>query len=318
MTESKPEVVCLGIIVADIVGKPIDQWPERGKLVLVDRMETHVGGCAANTSIGLVRMGVAAACVGKVGHDGLGDFVVDVLRRNSVDTSRIVRSDTAATSATMVFVHSDGERSFLHCVGANGTLQVEEIDRDFCCQPKVLHVAGALLMPGFDGEPTSRILKAAKEAGVITCLDTAWDFTGKWLATLQPCLSHVDYFVPSIEEARMLTGRQEPADIARALLDYGIQVAALKMGEAGCYVRSADCELRIPSFVVDTVDATGAGDAFAAGFLAGLVKGWDLEQTGRLANAVGAACVTALGTTSGLRGFDETVEMMNTLPVRPL
>ncbi|NLN75285.1 MAG: sugar kinase [Armatimonadetes bacterium] len=295
------EVTCLGILVADVVGKPVDVLPDRGKLMLVDRMELHGGGCANSTGIGLSRLGIKTAVIGKVGRDGFGDFMVDNLTRNGVDCAGVVRDDSAATSATMVLVHGDGERSFIHYIGANGTLTEQDVNFDVVKSSKALHIAGSFLLPGFDGEPTARVLKKAREMGVITSLDTAWDSRGNWMKLLEPCLQYLDYAVPSIEEARMVTGKHEPADVAAVLMDKGVGTVALKMGDQGCYIRSKDLELSIPIYKVDVVDALGAGDAFAAGFLTGIVNGWDLERTGKFANATGAFCVTALGATTGIK-----------------
>jgi sugar/nucleoside kinase (ribokinase family) len=108
----------------------------------------------------------------------------------------------------------------------------------------------------------------------------------------------------------MVTGKHDPADVARVLMDNGVKVVALKMGVDGCYVKSADAEFRIPRFDVEAIDALGAGDCFAAGFLTGIVKGWDLERTVRFANAVGASCVTALGATTGVKSLADTSKFM--------
>src|SRR5687768_13892470 len=114
-----PDIACLGILVADLLGHPIDALPPRGRLGLVDRMNLHIGGCAANTGIDLARLGVAVSILGKVGVDGLGDFVLATLRREGLDTRGVVRDDEVGTSATMVMVSSDGERTFLHHLGGN-------------------------------------------------------------------------------------------------------------------------------------------------------------------------------------------------------
>lgn len=302
------DVTCLGILVADVVGKPVDTMPDRGKLMLVDTMELHTGGCASNTGTALAKMGIDAAIIGKVGADGFGDFMVNELEKWGADCSAIVRDNSVGTSATMVMVHGDGERSFIHYIGANAALTEDDVDFDAVRGTKILHVAGTFLMPSFDGEPTARVLKQAKEMGVTTSLDTAWDSRGSWMKLLRPCLPYVDYAVPSIEEARMVTGKHDPPDVAKVLMDEGVGVVALKMGDQGCYIRSRDVELTLPIYKVDVVDALGAGDAFAAGFLAGLVNGWDLEKTGRFANAVGAFCVTAIGATTGIRD-QQTIEL---------
>jgi sugar/nucleoside kinase (ribokinase family) len=309
------EVTCLGILVADVVGKPIDTYPERGRLQLVDRMELHSGGCAANTGVSLAKIGIRTAVIGKVGNDGFGDFLVQVLQQHGIDTRGVRRDEQEATSATMVMVHSDGERSFLHYIGANAALRLEDVDIDTVRQSQVLHVAGALVMPGIDGEPTAQLLRRAKEMGVITSFDTVWNTSSGWMNTVKPCLPYVDYMIPSIEEAKMLTGKEDPEDIAQVFLAHGVKVVGLKMGERGCYIRSSEVKLAIPRYQVQAVDALGAGDAFAAGFLTGVVKGWDLEQTGRFANAVGALCVTALGATTGVRSLQETLEFMQKTPM---
>lgn len=295
------DVTCLGILVADVVGKPVEQLPQRGKLSLVDRMELHGGGCANNTGIGLAKIGVKTAVIGKVGSDGFGDFMVNSLQASGVDASGVVRDKSSATSATMVMVHGDGERSFIHYIGANACLSEDDINWDIVKKSRILHVAGSFLMPGFDGQPTANVLKKAKELGVTTALDTAWDSKGQWMKLLEPCLQYIDYAVPSIEEARMVTGKQDAADVAKVLMDKGVGIVALKMGSEGCYIKSSDVEIRLPIYRVNAVDANGAGDAFAAGFLAGLVNGWDLERTGKFANATGAFCVTALGATGGIK-----------------
>jgi len=311
-----PEVVCLGILVADVLARPVDEFPQRGRLVLVDRMELHTGGCAGNTAIGLSRIGVSTGVIGKVGDDGFGDFFLSVMDREGVDASRVVRDGLVNTSGTMVMVHGDGERSFIHYFGANAALRAQDVDFDRLAGVKLLHVAGTYLLPAIDGEPTARLLAQARDRGLTTSLDTAWDSSGRWMATIEPALEHLDYFMPSIEEARMIAGLERPEDIADAFLARGVGVVALKMGEDGCYIASRREKMRVPAFEVSAVDATGAGDAFAAGFLAGVVKGWSLKETARFANAVGALCTLAIGTTAGIKSMDATREFMASAPLR--
>lgn len=304
------DVVCLGIMVADVVARPLVELPERGRLILVDQMELHTGGCAVNSGIALAKLGIKTGVMGKVGQDGFGDFVIHELERYGLETAGVRRDPVTNTSATMVMVDPDGERRFVHYLGANAELVEEDIDLELIRRAKILHVAGSLVMPRIDGGPTANILRQAQEMGVITSLDTVWDAKGRWMELIGPCLPYTDYFLPSLEEARQLAGRQEPSDIADEFLGRGVKVVGLKMGEAGCYIRTADQELYLPAYQVQAVDATGAGDAFVAGFFAGVVKGWDLEQTGRLANAVGALCVTAVGATTGVKSLEETLAFM--------
>lgn len=305
-----PHVACLGILVADLLGRPIDGLPPRGRLGLVDEMTLHVGGCAANTGIDLARLGVDTAVLGKVGQDGLGDFVVNTLEASGLDTRGVVRDGAVNTSATMVMVGGDGERTFLHYLGGNAQYRYEDVDWAVVQESIVLHVAGALVMPAFDGAPMADVLRRAKAADRVTSLDVVWDATGKWMKTLGPCLAYTDYFMPSLSEAQEITGRRGPKEVARALQDAGVKTVALKLGEEGSYIRTPDAEVTAPTFPVQPVDGTGAGDAFDAAFLCGLVNGWDMERTARFANAVGALCVTAIGATAGVRSFEETKEFL--------
>ncbi|MBN1137076.1 MAG: carbohydrate kinase family protein [Anaerolineae bacterium] len=307
MAKGKP-VVCLGILVADVIGRPVRTMPDPGRLVLIDEMGLFTGGCAANAATALARLGLPVEVIGRVGLDPFGDFLVCELEQRGIGTRGVSRDPEIGTSATMVLVDLDGERCFVHYIGANACLRLEDVDLAAIRSASILHVAGSLVMPGLDGEPTALLLQRAKSAGVITFLDTVWDDTGRWMQRLASCLPYVDYFVPSLAEAQALTGLEEPGDMARSLLDRGVQTVALKMGSAGCLVMTNDGgAFSVPAFAVNVVDATGAGDAFAAGFIAGVWLGYSLEQTARFANAVGALCVTGVGATGNVTSLPETL-----------
>ena len=310
MLSNKP-IICLGILVADIIGRPLRTVPDPGRLVLVDEMSMHTGGCAINTATALARLGLPVEVIGKVGTDSFGDFVLNALAERGISSKGVTRDRSVGTSATMVMVAPDGERSFVHFFGANAHLTLEDVDLSMVDAGSILHIAGSLLMPGIDGEPTAELLRHARAAGVTTFMDTVWDDTGRWMETLAPCLPYVDYFVPSLLEGRALTGLDDPAEVARALLAHGVKTVGLKMGVDGCLAMSAEGQVvRLPAFQVDVVDATGAGDAFAAGFIAGVWQGWELAKTARFANAVGALSVTGLGASGGVRSLSETLLFM--------
>jgi len=316
MAERDLDVACMGILVADVFGRPIDEWPQRGRLSLVKEMGISIGGCAANAGLDLVRLGAKAAVVGRVGDDGFGLVVRRILDSGGIDTSSIVTDPEIGTSATMVMVHGDGERSFIHYPGANGRVQPSDMPDSLLQRAKIVLLAGALVMPGFDGEPAAEVLRRAKAAGAITCLDTVWDATGTWMKLLGPVLPHADMFLPSIAEAAELTHETDPPRIAEKLMAYGVKIVGLKQGEAGCYLRTADEELSLPAFDITPVDGTGAGDAFVAGFLRGYLEGWPLERIGRFACAAGALATLAMGATTGVRSVAGTLAFMESTPVR--
>ncbi len=304
------DVLSLGIYVVDVLGRPIDEFPEKGKLVLFDELEIHTGGCANNTAIALTRLGLSAGAMGKVGTDAFGDLILQKLMDNGVDTVGMQQDPSSSTSFTFVAVASDGERTFHHYIGANGELCEADLNWEVIKSAKILHIAGALVMPRFDGAPMANVLQKAKTLGITTSLDTAYDATGKWIETLEPCLPYVDMFMPSIVEAQHLTGLPDAREIAQFLRrNYGIHTIAIKMGEDGSYVSTPEREHFASAYPVTAVDATGAGDAYVAGFLAGTLMGWDLKATAELASATGAACVTAIGTTAGIQNLEETLKI---------
>lgn len=304
------DVLSLGIYVVDVLGRPIDQFPEKGKLALFDELEIHTGGCANNTAIALTRLGISAGAMGKVGTDAFGDLILQGLVDNGVGTVGMRQDANTGTSFSFVAVASDGERTFYHYIGANGELCEADLDWKVIKGAKILHVAGALVMPRFDGVPMANVLREAKASGITTSLDTAYDATGRWMETLEPCLSYVDMFMPSIVEAQHLTGISDAREIAQFLRNnYGIHTIVIKMGENGSYASTPEAEHFAPAYSVNAVDATGAGDAYVAGFLAGTIMGWDLKATAELASATGAACVTAIGTTAGIQNLEETLKI---------
>ncbi len=310
------DVLCLGILVADALAKPITRVPDWGTLALIEHLELHPGGCANNTSIALARLGFRSAVIGQVGADGLGDFVIHRLQQEGVDTRGIRRAAAVGTSFTFVMIAPDGERALFHYPGANAALTLADIDFDSMTQTKVLDIGGSFVMPRIDGAPTAEILRRARDLGVVTVLDTVWNAEIDAYATIKPSLEWLDYFLPSLGEAKMIAQREAPADIAQFFLDHGVKTVGLKLGREGCYIRTPTLELKIPAYEVETVDDTGAGDAWRAGFIAGIVQDWDLERTGRLANAVGASCVTAIGCTAGIRSLPETLHLMETTKTR--
>ena len=302
------DVACLGIMVADALGRPIDTIPEKARLQLFDQMELHTGGCAINTGIAMAKLGNDVTVIGKVGADGFGDFLIKEIEGSGASAAGVVRAANTSTSFTFIMIASDGERRFLHTMGANATFNIDDVDMDIVRHSKILHIAGSYLMSTFDGEQTAEVLRRAKEAGVTTALDTAYnDRTKDWLGMMGPSLPYLDYFLPSIEEAEQISGHHEPEDMAKFFRDKGCKVAGIKLGREGCYVKSDDVEVKYPIYEVDTVDCSGAGDSWVAGFLTGVLKGWPLDKAALFGNATAAHCVQAIGCTTGVKSFEEVL-----------
>jgi len=300
-------------LVADTIVRTVAEMPESGKLGLVDRIELFSGGCASNAAIDMARLGLSVAIIGKTGRDGFGGFLAGVLRDAGVDAKGLVSDGGASTSASVALIEAGGERSFLHSYGANGLFSIGDVDFGVIAESRVVFVAGAMLMPTFDGGQCAELLRRAKGMGKMTVLDTAWDAKGRWMDLLRPCMGHIDLFMPSVDEARMLSGENEPESMADAFLAMGVGTAVIKLGGDGCLIKGegARSALVCPTYSqYKAVDTTGAGDSFVSGFLTGLSKGWDMARCAVLANAVGTHCVMHPGSSTGIRGFADTVSFI--------
>ena len=152
------------------------------------------------------------------------------------------------------------------------------------------------------------LVARARQAGMSVSIDTGWDARGEWLGVLGPCLPHADLLFVNEDEARELTGGRDPMEAARALKELGARTVVVKLGAEGCVVVRDEDIIGSPGFKAAVVDTTGAGDCFAGGFLAAVQRGLSYIEAARFANAVGALSVQKLGSTTGLLGYEETME----------
>ncbi|NSW76901.1 MAG: carbohydrate kinase family protein [Candidatus Atribacteria bacterium] len=308
------DVACVGIACADVLVKPISRFPERGKLSLVEELTLQAGGCALNAAIDLARLGVATTIVSKVGDDGFGRYLLETLQKEGVDTRGVVVDPSTPTSASVVLIDEVGERSIVHLLGTNARFTAGDIDPDVVRSSRILFIAGTFLMPLFDGEGTMWLSRAAREANVMVCMDTAWDSSGQWLRKIEGALPYLHWFMPSYEEAKALSGHSHPEAIARFFISRGVENVVIKLGEKGCYVASTaeNAAFYAPSYRLErVVDTSGAGDAFCAGFIAGLLSGFDVYRCARFANAVAAHCIMEIGTTRGVKERETILRFMN-------
>jgi len=313
------DVLCVGIAVNDVMAKAIDTVPDWDRLGTFDHIEHHIGGCAVNTGVDLVRLGASAAVSACVGRDGAGAFVRQRLQESGLDTSGLVETDRAATSYTFVMIGSDGRRRYLHHVGANAVFTDSHVPRDLLARARVLHLGGSLLMPAMDGEPTARLLARARDLGVITCMDTAFNPRVDSRALIEPCLPHLDLFIPSVEEAGAITGQSEAEAILDWFAPWSVRTLGIKLGSGGCVIRGGGMTTHYPAYQVEVVDGSGAGDAFMAGFLYGTLQGWATPESARFGNATAAHCIQAVGCSAGVPAAEQIGRFLADSPaIRPV
>jgi sugar/nucleoside kinase (ribokinase family) len=313
-------VICAGILVADIFVPPLKRLPQVGELVVTEDFLVQPGGCAANTAISLAKLGVSVGVAGKVGDDLFGDAVERDLRDKGVRTEMLQRSARFGTSKTVILPVIEEDRRYIHTIGANADFTSGDIDVSLAAQTQVFALGGYFVLPAFSAPRSAALLAALKQRGVRTVLDVVVPATEHppTLDDLRPVLPYVDVFTPNNVEATMLTGETNPAKQARLFLDAGCAIAVITRGSEGALLMSASQMLEMPAVPVEVVDMSGAGDAFVAGFIMGLLAHWSLEETLRFACLIGASACTHLGCADGVftRPEAEAYLQAHRLPVR--
>jgi sugar/nucleoside kinase (ribokinase family) len=297
-----PSVVCAGILVADLFVPPLERLPIGGDLVVTEDFLVQPGGCAANIAISLAKLGVSVSVVGKVGMDIFGDAIERDLQTSGVRTDALRRSSTHGTSKTVILPVIGEDRRYIHTIGANADFTVDDISVPLVMQAQVFALGGYCVLPRLEPQRIATLLNSMRENGVLTMLDIVVPASTDHptLDDLQPILPFIDVFMPNIEEAAMLTGETDPGKQAELFLHAGCNIAIITRGKNGALLMSAHETLKAPAFPVEVVDVSGAGDAFAAGFIVGLLEQWSLADSLRFASAIGASACTHLGCTGGV------------------
>jgi sugar/nucleoside kinase (ribokinase family) len=247
-----------------------------------------------------------------VGNDEWANVIRSRYADEGIDTSQLMEHPTQATSTTVVLIEPSGERSFLHCVGAPRALDKQAMlsRLDLFGRSRAMLLGYYPLMTQLQPD-LPEVFAAIRETGCLTALDAAGD--GGTMDPLARILPHVDFYVPNETEAAHQTGKAEPRAMIGAYRDAGATGwLGIKLGEAGALLSPRPGEfieidvVQAPGAVVDT---TGAGDCFYGGLLAGVLRGLGPREAGRLGAACGACCVTGLGATSAVRGYEETARL---------
>jgi len=305
--------------VADVFLPSLPRLPQAGELVATDDFLLLTGGCAANTAVDLGRLGVPATVIGRVGEDLFGGFVVDQLRRHGIDVAGIVRTPGLGTSKTVIMTVSGEDRRFIHTIGANAALRADDLDRVHIAAGDILYVGGYLVLPSLEQGALAARLCAARASGARTVLDVVVPVGGgARLAQVERLLPHVDLFLPNEDEARMLTAEADPRSQAARFLAAGVGTVVITRGRAGALLATRGQEVELAAPTVEMIDGSGAGDAFAAGFICGLVEGWPPERCLAFASAVGASACTALGCTDGVFTRSQAEEFLAMHPLDPI
>jgi len=264
--------------------------------------EEACGGSAANTIVGLARLGCKVGFIGKVADDREGRMLVEDFCREGVDANGIIHAKHGRSGTVMGFVDKKGERALYVDPGVNDTIEFSEINREYALQTLFLHLTSFVGDKSFQAQ---RKLVEALPPTVKVSLDPGELYARKGLATLESLIKRTFVFMPNLSELELLTKVADYRRGAEVLLEKGVGIIAVKLGSKGCYVTDGRESRHIEAFKVNVIDTTGAGDAFCAGFLYGLINGKSLYECGRLGNFVASRCIMKMGARTGLPHLED-------------
>ena len=263
----------------------------------VESVHETCGGSAANTTVGLARLGCKVGFIGKVGPDKEGETQLSGFKNEGVDTNGVTRAQHGKSGSVMGFVDKKGARALYINSGVNDTITRDEVNTDYVSQARFLHLTSFVGEKSFQ---TQKNLLANLPQTVKVSFDPGALYARKGLAQLEPIVKKAYVVMPNRGELELITGYTEYVKGADALIAKGVKMVAVKLGSEGSYVTNGRERFHIDAFNVKVVDTTGAGDAFCAGFLYGLVNNRGLKECGRLGNFVASRCVTEMGARAGL------------------
>lgn len=305
------DAAVFGNIVADVIARPMDlrDPPASGSLTLLDSISLATGGNVCNVSVAMARLGLSVAATGLVGDDIFGRAIVEKLKSESIDVAGIGITSQADTSATVVALEPNGQRTFFHSPGATKLLNPHRFRECFEVfrQCSWLQIGYFGLLPALTPH-LPELLRELKQTapGTKIALDTL-NPPAEW-ELLKPILPLVDLFAPSRTEASTLSGYKRPEKMAsffRKHMDKGL--IGIKLDAEGCYLDDGRHAAIVPAYPIECIDTTGAGDTWFAGLLVAVQRNMPLEQCAKFANRAAADCCTAVGASAGVRSFEETL-----------
>jgi len=267
------------------------------------------GGSAANTIVGLARLGMKTGFIGKVATDQEGSLLHNNLQNENINTKGVLLTDDGRSGTVSGFVDSDGQRALYVDPGVNDCIGPHEIDINYINSSKILHLTS------YVGKYSERSIKTQESVlneisnNVSVSFDPGRLYSERGIKFLDRLLNRSDILLINQSELRLLTGKNKDSsftthktleNVQNLQQEYGIGMIVVKMGDKGSFVTQINESQFIKAFDVSCIDTTGAGDAFNAGFLFGYLKGEDIKTMAIMGNYVASRCVTEHGATDGL------------------
>lgn len=251
------------------------------------------GGSAANTIVGLARLGCSTSIIGKIAEDEDGDLIEYNLAINGVYTNNLIYSETGSTGKCLGFVDNDGERCLYISPGVNDDIQIGEINPLNIMRCKIMHYTSFV---GDSFKAQIELLEKLNDSTVLS-FDPGMLYVQKGFEVLKPILERTNILLINESELRLLCNNNDSSlkELAVGLLDLGIETVVIKQGSKGVFAMNNAEECQVDAFKCSVVDTTGAGDSFNSGFLYSFLKGFDLEKSCRIGNWVASKAIQGFG-----------------------
>ncbi len=306
-----PRIAAVGVHILDVLGRPVEAIPPGQGSARLSEIRATAAGTAAGTAVDLATLGAQVRSLGAIGADLLGDILLLAMSARGVDTSGLVRTTAAQTSATILPIRRSGERPALHVPGASRELRLADIDPDGLRGIDALLLGGPDALTGLSAADLTTIAGAARQDGALVVVDVLHPGDPGGLARLAGALAQADWFCPNCDQLLALTGRAALEDAISDVLAIGTGGVAVTLGADGCLVTDGTGAAQpVPGIPVEVVDTTGCGDGFTAGFLIGLLRGCDPVDAARLGVACGSLVATGLGSDAGLESLGQALDFL--------
>ena len=280
----KFDVVCLGDVNLDILYY-IDFLPILGGESIASKMVISPGGAAANVAVALARLGFKVGFIGALGKDVIGKFLYDDLTRENVDVSSIVWKDEFS-GVMSIAVTRNGERTIMGFRGANKLLSPKDVKKDYVISSKIVFISGYALLEESQRSAALEVIGLARKSNVKIFIDVCEPLANYGALELSKIIGKIYCMFLNLREFKILF-RDNKSSIETFLEKYS-EIIVIKMGKKGAEALTSKFKVKVPAFNVKVIDTTGAGDAFDAGFIAGLLKNMSLKDSLVLANALAA------------------------------
>lgn len=308
------KITIIGSSVIDVLAYPVDPSVFEIGSLKVEKTHLSFGGNGLNESSAIAKLGKKVDFVSLVGNDEAGKKILSYLKDLGIETNHVVIKDNLETSVNIVLVDKKGERHFI--TNAQSSLRKQSLNDilpfvdsmgDIVC------FSSLFVSPMLSLSDMEILFKEIKKKDRILCVDMTKAKNKETLNDIKPLLKYVDYILPNEEEIELITGLKDAKMSAKLFIDAGCGCCIVKLGKDGCYIKSREEDIMIPSYKVEkVVDTTGAGDSFVGGFIYAISNGETIKNAAKFASSTASCSIECLGATDGIKSLSEVIKRYNT------